>query len=205
MLVALTQGAQATEILPVFVEPGGGRDVEFHVLGQVGTGFPNFTLDVLRSAYTPTTAEVSGRCTTWGTIHCDFFEGKYALVLTQSGDVTSDFITVDWGGNRTINDDGSVSIDFSLAYYSRPFAEGFDQGLFDEFPIAQSMLRVPANHCEYIAVRPEVSCAFEEEFFFPFGLTSGIGIVDLAPIPLPATPALLGTALLGLTWIRRRR
>lgn len=205
LLVAMAHGALATEILPVFVEPGGGRDVEFHVFGQVGIGFPNFALDISRAAYTPTTAEVEGRCTTWGTIHCSFFAGKYALVLTHTDGTTSDFITVDWGGNPTLNDDGSTSVDFSLAYYSRPFPDGFDLGLFDDFPVVQSLLRSPENHCDRIAERPDISCVHEEEFFFRFGLTSGIGIVDLAPIPQPSPLALIGAALLGVLWSRRRR
>ncbi len=202
--LAVLTPAPATTILPVFVEPGGGRDVEFHVFGDVGVGWPAFSIDLTRSAYTPTTAEVEGRCTTWGTIHCSFFDGKYSLVLTHAGR-TSDFITVDWGSDPRLNDDGSFSVAFSLHYYSRPFADGFDEGLFDDFPVAQSFLRSPENYCENVAGRPDLSCTYEQEFFFPMGLSSGFGLVDLAPIPQPATPALLGTALLGLLWSRRRR
>lgn len=203
LLLAVLTLAQATTILPVFVEPGGGRDVEFRVFGDVGVGFPAFSIDLTRTVYTPTSADVGGRCTAWGTIHCDFFAGKYSLVLKHAG-TTSDFITVDWGSDPTLNDDGSVSVGFNLHYYSGPFADGFDEGLFAEFPVVQSFLRTPESYCERVAVRPDLSCRYEQEFFYPFGLSSGFGIVDLAPIPQPSTPALLGTALLGLLWFRRR-
>lgn len=202
VLLAFTQGAQATTILPVFVEPGGGRDVEFHVFGDVGIGY--FDVDITRAVFTPTTAEVDGHCTQFVSIHCQFFVGKYSLVLTHTDGTTSDFITVDWGANPILNPDGSFTVDFKLNYYSRPFDDGFDLDLFDDFPVWQSLVRVPENYCERVAGRPDISCTYEQEFFYPFGLSSGFGIVDLAPIPQPATLVLAGTALMGLVWLRRR-